>query len=159
MNGIGISTGVVLAVAGLALPGTTAADHAGRARDGVLASRAPTVRLESTGAGKILTDRSGFTLYMFTRDGRDRDNCRRIAGCLAVWPALTTTRRPVAGPHLRSSMLGAITLHGSIKQVTYNGHPLYTYALDLKPRAVLYVGAYEYGGLWDAVTATGRPTS
>ena len=137
---------------------TGSARYAADSRNATAASRTPTVRLEQTSVGKILTDGSGFTLYTFTRDRRNRDNCTRVARCLEVWSALTTTRRPVAGPHVRSSLIGTITLHGDIKQVTYAGHPLYTYAHDFTPRSILYIGSYEYGGFWNALTAAGRPT-
>jgi predicted lipoprotein with Yx(FWY)xxD motif len=187
MNGIRISSKLALALAGLGFAGADGAVHTGRAaaagqRGNVVGnvhgsyapgnagapsadsptsfavSERPTIRVEQTIAGKILTNGSGFTLYTFTRDRRNHDNCARVPRCLNVWPALTTTRRPVAGPHLRSSLIGTITLHGGIKQVTYAGHPLYTYAHDFSPRSTLYIGAYEYGGYWNALTAAGRPT-
>jgi len=117
---------------------------------------APTVRLERTDAGKILTDRSGFTLYMFTRDRRDQDRCASVSGCLGAWPALTTRSRPVAGAGVRSSLLGTIKLHGDVRQVTYAGHPLYTDEADFGPRSTLNVGQSEYGGRWYAVNVAGH---
>jgi predicted lipoprotein with Yx(FWY)xxD motif len=120
------------------------------------AARAPTVKLVHTSLGPILVDGSGSTLYLFTRDRRGKDRCAGVSGCLGVWPALTTREKPVAGPKLRSSLLGTIELHGDVRQVTYAGHPLYTYALDFGPRSTLYVGSYEYGGSWYAVNASGK---
>jgi len=123
----------------------------------VTAARAATVRLEQTGLGEILVDASGHTLYMFTRDRHDRDSCAKVPGCLEAWPALTTTRRPVAGANVRRSLLGTIKLHGRVRQVTYAGHPLYTYALDSIRRSTFNIGADEYGGAWYAVNAAGQP--
>jgi hypothetical protein len=57
---------------------------------------------------------------------------------------------------VKRSLLGTIKLHGDVRQVTYAGHPLYTYALDFGPRSTLYVGTEEYGGRWFAVTAAGK---
>jgi predicted lipoprotein with Yx(FWY)xxD motif len=120
------------------------------------AARAPTVKLAHTALGKILVDGSGSTLYMFTEDRRDQDRCAGVSGCLGIWPALTTTKKPVAGPKVRSSLLGTIKFHGDVRQITYAGHPLYTYALDFGSRSTLYVGAYEYGGSWYALAANGK---
>jgi predicted lipoprotein with Yx(FWY)xxD motif len=132
---------------------TAAAPSSGAA---VAAGAAATVRLEQTALGEILVDRSGHTLYLFTRDRHDRDSCAKVAGCLETWPALTTTRRPVAGLNVRASLLGTIKLHGRVRQVTYAGHPLYTYALEFGRRSTFNIGAEQYGGAWDAVNAAGE---
>jgi predicted lipoprotein with Yx(FWY)xxD motif len=149
--GIGIGGRVAIALAGLGMG--VAADAA----PAIAASRHPSIRLEWTAAGRILTNGSGFTLYLFSRDRRNHDSCRAIPGCARVWPALTTTQRPVAGSGVRRSLLGTIPLHGRVRQITYAGHPLYTYSRDFGPRATLYVGAFQFGGTWDALTAAGRP--
>ncbi len=126
-------------------------------RVGVTASAAntPTVRLKQTGLGEILVNNSGHTLYLFTRDRHGQDSCAKVSGCLETWPALTTTRKPVAGTHVRASLLGTIELHGRVRQVTYAGHPLYTYALDFTGRSTFNIGSDEYGGEWLAVDAAG----
>jgi predicted lipoprotein with Yx(FWY)xxD motif len=120
------------------------------------AARAPTVTLEQTDAGKILADGSGSTLYMFTRDRRNHDSCAKVPGCLRTWPALTTTRRPVAGPGVRASLLGTIKFHGDRTQVTYAGHPLYSDSLDFGAGSTLNIGERQYGGSWYAVGVSGR---
>ena len=153
-----IRVGVAVAVAA-ALGGSAsfAATGAVSSRAAIAsAARTPTVKLAHTSLGPILVDRYGSTLYLFTRDRRDKDKCAGVSGCLGVWPALTTSERPAAGPKLRSSLLGTIELHGDVRQVTYAGHPLYTYSLDFGPRSTLYVGSYEYGGSWYAVNAAGK---
>jgi predicted lipoprotein with Yx(FWY)xxD motif len=120
------------------------------------AARGPTVKLERTNLGKILVDGSGYTLYLFTRDHRRQDRCAPVSGCLDVWPALTTAQRPVAGAGVKARLLGTIKFHGNVRQVTYAGHPLYTYSGDFAPRSTDYVGAYQYGGSWYAVDAAGK---
>lgn len=117
---------------------------------------APTIKLEQTSLGDILVDRSGHTLYLFTRDRHSNDSCAKISGCLQTWPALTTTSKPVAGANVRTSLLGTIKLHGRVRQVTYAGHPLYTYALDFLRKSTFNIGATEYGGAWYAVNAAGK---
>jgi predicted lipoprotein with Yx(FWY)xxD motif len=149
---------MVLLVGALTFVGCTLApDTVAAQRVGVDASaaRTPTVRLQQTGPGEILVDSSGHTLYLFTRDHHDKDSCARVSGCLETWPALTTIRKPVAGAHVRASLLGTIKLHGRVRQVTYAGHPLYTYALDFAGRSTFNIGSDEYGGEWLAVNAAG----
>jgi predicted lipoprotein with Yx(FWY)xxD motif len=150
---IRIRLAVVTGLAGAALAVATGATASVPTAS---AAAAPTVRLELTSAGKTLTDRSGFTLYIFTRDRHDRDRCASVSGCLGAWPALTTTSRPVAGAGVRASLLGTIKLHGDVRQVTYAGHPLYTDEADFGPRSTLNVGQSEYGGRWYAVNAAGH---
>lgn len=117
--------------------------------------KGPTVKLEQTSIGRILVDGSGYTLYIFTRDRRNKDNCAKASGCLGIWPALTTEGKPVAGANVRSSLLGTIKFHGNVRQVTYAGHPLYTYVFDSR-RSIFYVGADQFGGRWLAVSAAGK---
>jgi predicted lipoprotein with Yx(FWY)xxD motif len=117
---------------------------------------APTLVLRHTSIGTLLTDSRGFTLYEFTRDMRDRDTCVRISGCAAVWPPLTTAGSPVAGVGLKPSLLGTIAVDGR-RQVTYAGHPLYTYVGDGAPGQTDYVGVAQFGGSWPALSAAGTP--
>jgi predicted lipoprotein with Yx(FWY)xxD motif len=114
-------------------------------------SRAATVQLRHTNLGSILVSGSGRTLYEFTRDRAGRNSCAAISGCSEVWPSLTTSGRPTAGPGIRASLLSSTSGH----QVTYAGHPLYTYSGDSGPGATSYVGARQFGGTWYALTASG----
>jgi len=123
------------------------------------AAGAPAVKLEQTSLGEILVDGAGQTLFLFTRDRHHKDSCAKVPGCLETWPALTTTRRAVAGPGVRTSLLGTIKLHGHVRQVTYGGHPLYTYALGFAGKFTYNIGSDEYGGTWEAVNAAGEAVS
>jgi predicted lipoprotein with Yx(FWY)xxD motif len=111
--------------------------------------------LRHTGVGTILVDRRGFTLYAFTRDGRNRDVCMRISGCLGIWPVVTAGSKPLAGPGVRTSLIGTIAIGGGRKQLTYAGHPLYTYVADSAPGQTEYVGVSQFGGRWPALNAAG----
>ncbi len=116
----------------------------------------PTVKLAQTSLGKILVNGSGRTLYAFSRDGRNTDKCLQVSGCTAVWPMLTSAKKPTAGPGVNAALLGTIKLpHRSVRQVTYAGHPLYAYTGDSSPAATDYVGFPQFGGTWLAVTAAG----
>jgi predicted lipoprotein with Yx(FWY)xxD motif len=115
----------------------------------------PIVQLGKTKLGKILESSKGFTVYAFTRDGRNKDNCVKISGCISTWPPVTTTGAPVAGPGLKSSLLGTIAYKGKARQVTYNGHPLYTYLGDTQKGQTSYVNIDQFKGRWPAVNASG----
>ena len=118
------------------------------------AAASGTVQLHSTSLGKILVNSSGFTLYLFTRDSRDKNSCVKVSGCSKVWPALTSGK-PTAGSGVKASLLSTITLPGGSKQVTYAGHPLYTYSPATEKAETSYVGVKFFGGAWDAVNASG----
>jgi predicted lipoprotein with Yx(FWY)xxD motif len=119
------------------------------------AAAAPTVQLRNTKLGKILVDASGFTLYEFTKDSRNTNSCVKVSKCSKVWPSLTVKGKATAGPGVKTSLLSTITLSGGVKQVTYAGHPLYTYSESIERGETSYVGVKHFGGRWDALTATG----
>jgi predicted lipoprotein with Yx(FWY)xxD motif len=114
-------------------------------------SRAATVQLRHTSLGSILVSSSGRTLYEFTRDHANKNSCAAISGCSSVWPSLKASGRPTAGSGVNASLLS--TTNGS--QVTYAGHPLYTYSGDSGPEQTSYVGAKTFGGTWYAISASG----
>ncbi len=114
-------------------------------------SSAATVQLRHTSLGNILVSSSGRTLYEFTRDHAHKSSCAAIRGCSPVWPSLKASSRPTAGSGVKASLLS--TTSGN--QVTYAGHPLYTYSGDRGPGKTSYVGAKEFGGTWYAINAAG----
>jgi predicted lipoprotein with Yx(FWY)xxD motif len=150
---------ILVKLAAAMLAGAALAPLAGAAQGNATAAGAgaTVVDVERTALGEILVNGSGRTLYSFTRDRHDKDSCAKVPGCLETWPALTTTGKPVAGPNVNTSLLGTIELHGRVRQVTYAGHPLYTYSHDFEGRSTYNIGSDEYGGTWDAVLATGGP--
>jgi predicted lipoprotein with Yx(FWY)xxD motif len=112
--------------------------------------------LRHTQLGTILARGDGFTVYVFTHDQRNKDMCQNIPGCTNVWPALTSSGRALAGRGVRSGLIGTIRLKDGAKQVTYAGHPLYTYIGDGGPRQTSYVNFFEFGGHWLALNRSGR---
>lgn len=120
------------------------------------ASRVAKVGLRHTSIGTILVSASGHTLYQFTKDRPKSDSCAKISGCSEIWPALTTSGRPSAGPGVKASLLSTITLRGGAKQVTYAGHALYLYSADSGPGETSYVGEMQFGGTWYAINSAGH---
>ena len=114
------------------------------------------LQLRRTGVGMILVNSRGFTVYVFTRDGVNKDNCAKFGGCLSIWPPVTTSGTAIAGRGVSSRLIGTITLKNGVKQVTYAGHPLYTYVADSGPGQTFYVNVSQFGGRWPAVSAAGN---
>jgi predicted lipoprotein with Yx(FWY)xxD motif len=120
----------------------------------VAAGHRAKLKLANTDLGKIVVNGGGFTVYMFTADRRNKDNCS--TGCKSVWPPVTTSGRAVAGPGIKRRLIGSISLGHGVRQVTYAGHPLYTYIADGGPGDTSYVGFNQFGGRWFALNAGGH---
>jgi predicted lipoprotein with Yx(FWY)xxD motif len=129
---------------------------AAQAVAGTSAPRGAKVQVRHTALGGILADGRGMTLYVFTRDTRNHDRCVSISGCSGIWPAVKTNGQVSAAGGVRRSLLGTIKLAGGVRQVTYAGHPLYTYSGDSGPGQTDYVGVPQFGGTWYAINAAGR---
>ena len=114
------------------------------------------LQLRKTSVGTILVDARGFTLYAFTKDRRGKDMCATIGGCLSVWPLVTTGGKPIAGRGVASSLIGTVALKGGARQITYAGHPLYTYSADSGPGQTSYVNVSQFGGRWPALNGVGQ---
>jgi predicted lipoprotein with Yx(FWY)xxD motif len=113
-----------------------------------------TLQLHSTKLGKILVDKQGYTVYAFALDKRNKDACQNISGCLEEWP-LVTPGSVLAGPGVKRSLVGEIKVDGA-KQLTYAGHPLYTFSRDDEPHETTYVNYLQFGGRWPALNAKGK---
>jgi predicted lipoprotein with Yx(FWY)xxD motif len=91
----------------------------------------------------VLTNARGFTLYRFAPDTPSKSAC--YGTCAAYWPPLTG--KPVAGPGV-TGKLGTIERTGGTTQVTYDGHPLYTYIGDSAPGQSTGNNINLNGGFW-----------
>jgi predicted lipoprotein with Yx(FWY)xxD motif len=120
------------------------------------AAGAAKVSLKKTALGMILVNGRGRTLYGFTKDAKNKDRCVTIAGCPSTWLVVTSRGKPTAGPGVNSSKLSTVTLTNGSHQVTYAGHPLYTYSGDSSAGETDYVGASQFGGTWLAVNGAGK---
>lgn len=146
------------ALSAAALSGVAASASARTARvaKGASAAAGAKVQVRHTSLGDVLVNGRGFTLYAFSRDGRNHDRCMSISGCPGVWPLDRTHGRPAAGRGVHRSMLGTIRLAGGVTQVTYAGHPLYAYSGDSSAGQSDYVGVSQFGGTWRAIRASGH---
>jgi predicted lipoprotein with Yx(FWY)xxD motif len=80
----------------------------------------------------ILVDANGKALYLFVPDGTATQSTVP-AQLKPNWPPLTTTGALVAGTGLDATKLGVQTQSDGTRQVTYNGHLLYTFINDTAP--------------------------
>lgn len=97
-------------------PGRTAATH------GVIGQRA-------TGAGQVLVNAAGLTLYTFAVDRPGHSAC--TGACAVAWPPVIVS----AGDHLTGQgrlpeRLGVIVRDDGQDQASYDARPLYTFTGD-----------------------------
>ncbi len=141
----------------LALTGALVAPAlAGAATQGHRAKAATTmVKLETSKKyGKILENTSGKTLYALSVETTKTLKC--TGPCLKLWPPLLTKTKPQAGPGIVAKELGTVK-RGTSLQVTYYGHPLYTYSGDKTVTEQNGEGIAAFGGWWYVVNDHGAP--
>jgi predicted lipoprotein with Yx(FWY)xxD motif len=107
------------------------------------------LRTTTIGGTTVLTNAKGFTLYSFAPDTPATSKC--YGSCAVYWPPVTGTA--VASPGV-PGRVGTITRTGGSHQLTYNGHPLYTYIGDSAPGQARGNNINLNGGLWHQVPAS-----
>ena len=112
-----------------------------------------TLKVEKTKIGKVVANTQLHTLYMFRKDTGKTSKC--YGACAAVWPPAITHGKPKAGPGIKASLIGTTKRKDGKLQVTYKGHPLYTYVKDKKPGQTTGEGSKLFGAGWYALTPTG----
>jgi predicted lipoprotein with Yx(FWY)xxD motif len=119
--------------------------------------QAATVGLSNTAIGQILVNSRGLTVYLFKADQGTKSAC--TGACAAAWPPLLATSTPTAGSGINGSLLGTTTRPEGKTQVTYNGHPLYLFAQDLKAGETNGQGVSAFGASWFALNSAGNQVS
>ena len=93
------------------------------------------------------------TLYDFQRDTATKSAC--YGTCAKIWPPLMTSGAPKAGGGAQAAKLGTIKRTDGKTQVTYDGHPLYTYTADMSPGETSGNGITSFGGSWHTLGPSG----
>jgi predicted lipoprotein with Yx(FWY)xxD motif len=108
-------------------------------------AKARTVSLASvSGVGQVLVDSKGFALYSPKQDTAGMIRC--TGSCTAIWVPLTVKGSPTTDSSL-AAKVGTVTRPDGRTQVTFDGKPLYTFALDHSPKTVNGNGASDqFGG-------------
>ena len=107
------------------------------------------VKIAKTDAGNVLTNAAGFTLYTFQADKGTTSTC--YGSCAQFWPPVLGTAHLAAGQKINGHF-GTTTRKDGKIQVTYDGHPLYTYAGDTQPGQSAGNGINQDGGIWNVIT-------
>ena len=94
----------------------------------------------------MLVDGQGRTLYLFEKDHGMSSSC--AGACASIWPPLTATGKPGAGTGCATNKIALIKRSDGGMQVTYGGHPLYTYAGDGAPGDTKGEGLNQFGAEW-----------
>jgi predicted lipoprotein with Yx(FWY)xxD motif len=107
----------------------------------------------TTSLGRILANSSGHTLYLFKKDKNGKSACS--GQCATFWPPLIASGKPRAAAGAKASLLGTTKRADGRLQVTYNHHPLYTFAKDTKKGQTSGEGVNAFGAEWYAVSPAG----
>lgn len=109
--------------------GSTAA--VGTSSGGGSTPAASATSVHSGPEGKYVTDSSGRTLYIFSKDTSSTSTCS--GSCASEWPAYKSGGQ----------------------QVVFHGHPVYYFAGDSAPGDTKGEGLNDFGGLWTMVKPDG----
>lgn len=111
---------------------------------------------EVSGLGTVLVDSEGFVVYEFAKDNGSTSSC--YGPCEEGWPPVTVKGQP-SGEGAIASQLGTTKRKDGSVQVTYAGHPLYTFALDSKPGEATGNESTAFGGKWSVMDEAGEAVS
>ena len=114
-----------------------------------VAAAAVGLKTAKVGGVTVLTNAQGFTLYAVAPDTSTTSKCN--GACAQNWP-------PVTGPTTASGVKGAfatIKRSDGSTQLTFHGHPLYTFVGDKSPGQASGNGINAFGGLWHETPASG----
>jgi predicted lipoprotein with Yx(FWY)xxD motif len=129
---------LIIAEAGSGAPAPTAGGGAAALKTG------------KVGTVTVLTTAKGLTVYTFAADTTPgKSSC--YGSCAAYWPPVTGSASAAAGI---PGTFATITRTDGTKQVTWNGHPLYTYIGD-HPGTASGNNLNINGGLWKEIAVSG----
>ncbi|MFE4454871.1 hypothetical protein [Streptomyces sp. NPDC056796] len=119
------------------------------------AAEQATVDAKATGMlGTILIDDKGHTLYIFLADKKNKSNC--AGSCAAAWPPLLSKGAAKAGSGVDEKLLDVTKRSDGSEQVTYNGHPLYSYTGDTKAGQTNGQNLDQFGAKWYVLDSQGN---
>ena len=156
-----LASAAVVPLAALAVAGASASTPPTTTTNGgpatVNVAKHATVNVRSTGLGKILVDSRGHTLYLFKKDKGTKSAC--FGQCAKFWPPLRTNGKPKVGRGASAAKVGTTKRYDGKRQVTYKGHPLYTFQKDKKAGETNGEGLTAFGASWFAVSPSGNQVS
>jgi predicted lipoprotein with Yx(FWY)xxD motif len=117
-------------------------------------SKATVKAVKNAKFGTVLVSSSGRTLYRYTLDRKRVNNCTKDATCAKYWPRLLVkgTAKPTVAGGANARLVGTIKQPKGLRQVTYAGYPLYTFAGD---KASNQVNGQGFEKTWYVVNTKG----
>jgi predicted lipoprotein with Yx(FWY)xxD motif len=115
--------------------------------------RGPVISTAKTSLGTILVNSRGTTLYLFQKDRNGKSVC--AGKCAGFWPPLIVSGKPSVAGGAKASLVGTTRRSDGRMQVTYNHHPLYTFAKDKKKGQTNGQGVNAFGANWYVVSPAG----
>jgi predicted lipoprotein with Yx(FWY)xxD motif len=99
----------------------------------------PVVKWKTAQFGSILATKRHLALYTWKQEKVRKVKC--TGACATMWPPLTISHGTMAPKHIAGMMgtFGEVMRPDGKTQVTFNGHPLYTYHGD-SPTKILCNG-------------------
>jgi predicted lipoprotein with Yx(FWY)xxD motif len=92
---------------------------------GTIAAGTTIMIAQKSKLGYVLALASGQVVYTYAHDpAGGTPTC--TGSCASIWLPVTGTPQAVAGDHFPGTF-GLVTRSDGTKQITYNGHPLYTF--------------------------------
>jgi predicted lipoprotein with Yx(FWY)xxD motif len=112
------------------------------------AAAAVGLKTAKVGSTTVLTNAKGLTLYSFAPDTSTKSVCN--GACATSWPPQPATTSAVKGS------FATIKRSDGATQLTFHGHPLYTFVGDKAPGQASGNGVNAFGGVWHEAPATGK---
>jgi len=107
--------------------------------------------------GPVLVDSKGLTVYTFAKDQGTTSSC--YGACAEAWPPVIVQGAPTIGEGANSSEVSTTMRKDGTTQVTYAGHPLYTFVEDKSSGEANGIGVTAFGGEWNALNESGTAPS
>ena len=106
---------------------------------GAASDAAPVVKWKTAKFGPVLATKGHLALYTWKQEADKKVHC--TGACARAWPPLTIAKGTMVVKHVAGVMgtFGETMRPDGRTQVTYNGHPLYTYHGD-SPTKILCNG-------------------
>ena len=120
---------------------------------GPLKGSQASVGVSKSAFGRILVDGGGHSLYVFAMDKGRMSRC--YGACAANWPPLISSGKTHVMAAAKRSLVGRTRRMDGSWQVTYRGHPLYTFVKDTARGQTNGEGLVAFGGEWDLLAPGG----
>ena len=110
------------------------------------------LKTASSGAGQIVVDANGMSVYFFTKDVKDSGTSACTGACIAAWPPVLTESDSPAVDGVTGTV-GTIATPEGKKQVTINGLPVY---YGIQDKAAGDITGQGVNGVWYLVSPAGE---